>query len=88
MPTTHQSTPGPFANPPQPTDNPSTESSSTPSAIPATRNLQNLDMTMMANAINDLVKSNLLSRVKIREFNPFNSSNPRKLHTFLRYHAS
>ena len=88
MSTTHQSTPCPSANPPQPSTNPSTGSSSAPSAIPATGNPQNLNGTMMANAINDLVKSNLLSRVKIREFNPFNSSNPRKLHTFLRYHAS
>ena len=85
MSTAHQSTPGPSANPPQPTANlnPSTGSSSATSAVLATRNPQNLDVTMMANAINALVKLNLPSRVKIREPNPFGSSNPKKLHTFL-----
>ena len=37
----------------------------------------------MANAINDLVKYNLPSRVKIREPDPFDGSDPKKLHTFL-----
>ena len=37
----------------------------------------------MANTINDLVKSNLPSRIKIREPDPFDNSNPKKLHTFL-----
>ena len=38
---------------------------------------------MMANAINDLVKSNLPSWVKIREPNPFDSSDPKRLRIFL-----
>ena len=37
----------------------------------------------MANAINDLVKSNPPSRVKIREPDPFDGSDPKKLRTFL-----
>ena len=83
MSTTHQPTPGPSTNPPQPTTNPSTGSSSAPSAILAARNPQPIDVTMMANTINDLVKYNLPSRVKIREPDPFDSSNPKKLCTFL-----
>ena len=47
------------------------------------RNPLPINATTMANAINDLVKSNLPSRVKIREPDPFNSSNPKKLRTFL-----
>ena len=42
-----------------------------------------IDATTMANAINDLVKSNLPSRVKSREPDPFDGSDPKKLHTFL-----
>ena len=38
---------------------------------------------MMANTINDAVKSNLPSRVKIREPNPFDGSDPKNLCTFL-----
>ena len=89
MSTTHQPTPDPSANLPQlstnpnPSTNPSTGPSTTPSAMPPTGNPQPIDATMMANAINDLVKSNLPSRVKIREPNPFDGSNPKKLHTFL-----
>ena len=84
-----QSTPDPSANPPQPSANPNLSAnpsaglSFTPSAIPATGNPQPINATMMANAINDLVKSNLPSRVKIREPDPFNSSDPKKLCTFL-----
>ena len=37
----------------------------------------------MANAINDLVKSNLPSRVKIGEPDPFDGLDPKKLCTFL-----
>ena len=83
MSTTHQPTPDPSANLSQPSANPSTGPSSAPSAILATGNPQPINVTMMANAINDLVKSNLPSRVKIREPDPFNGSNPKKLHTFL-----
>ena len=87
MSTTHQLTPDPSANPPQPSNpnpsaNPSTGPSTTPSAVPATGNPQTINATMMANAINDLVKSNLLSRVKIREPDPFDGSDPKKLCTF------
>ena len=71
MSTTHQPTPDPSTNPPQPSANPSTGPSSAPSAILATGNPQPISVTMMANAINDLVKSNLPSRVKIREPDPF-----------------
>ena len=89
MSTTHQPTPDPSANLPQlsanpnPSANPSAGPSNVPSAIPPTRNPQPIDATTMANAINDLVKSNLPSRVKIREPDPFNGSDPKKLHTFL-----
>ena len=83
MSTTHQPTPDPSANLPQLSANPSTGPSTAPSAVPPTRNPQSIDVTMMANAINDLVKSNLPSRVKIREPDPFDSSDPKKLHTFL-----
>ena len=38
------------------------------------RNPQPIDVTMMANTINDLVRPNLPSRVKIREPDPFDSS--------------
>ena len=65
------------------TANPSTGSSSTQNTILATRNPQPNNVTMMANAINDIVKSNFPSRVKIREPNPFDGSNPKKLPTFL-----
>ena len=57
--------------------------STAPSAVPPTGNPQPIDATTMANAINDLVKSNLPSRVKIREPDPFDGSNPKKLCTFL-----
>ena len=67
----------------QPSANPSAGPSSTPSAILATGNPQPIVVTMMANAINDLVKSNLPSRVKIREPDPFDGSDPKKLRTFL-----
>ena len=67
----------------QPSTNPSAGPSSTPSAIPATGNSQPVNATTMANAINDLVKSNLPSRVKIREPDPFDGSDPKKLCTFL-----
>ena len=67
----------------QPSANPSTGPNSAPSAVPATGNPQPIDATTMANAINDLVKSNLPSRVKIREPDPFDGSDPKKLHTFL-----
>ena len=83
MSTTHQPTPDPSVNPPQLSANPSAGPSTAPSAVPPTRNPQPIDATMMANDINDLVKPNLPSRVKIREPNPFDSSNPKKLHTFL-----
>ena len=83
MSTTDQATPDPSANPPQPFANPSAGPSSAPSAIPATGNPQPIDVTIMVNTINDLVKSNLPSRVKIREPNPFNGSDPKKLFTFL-----
>ena len=63
-----QSTQNPSANP------------STSSAIPAT---QALDITTMANAINALVQSNVPSRVKLREPNTFDGSDPKKLRTFL-----
>ena len=46
----HQYTPGPSTNPPQLT-NPSTGSSSTPNAVPATRNPQNLKVTTIVNTI-------------------------------------
>ena len=83
MSTTHQLTPDLSANPPQPSNpsNPSTGLSTAPSAVLATGNPQPIDVTMMANTINDLVKSNL--PVKIREPDPFDGSDPKKLHTFL-----
>ena len=65
MSTTHQCTPDPSANLPQPSanpnlsTNPSAKPSSTPSAVLATGNPQPIDATTMANAINYLVKSNL-----------------------------
>ena len=67
MSTTHQPTPDPSANLPQLSANPSTGPSTAPSAIPPTGNPQPINATMMANAINDLVKSNLPSRVKISD---------------------
>ena len=85
MSTTHQPTPDPSANLPQlstnpnPSTNPSTGPSTAPSAIRPTGNPQPIDVTTMANVINDLVKYNLPSRVKIREPNPFDSSDPKKL---------
>ena len=63
----------------QSTQNPSTNPS-TSSAILTT---QAPDITMMANAINTLVLSNVPSRVKLREPNTFDGSNLKKLHTFL-----
>ena len=63
----------------QSTQNPS-ENPSTSSAVPAT---QAHDITVMANDINALVQSNVPSRVKLREPNTFNGSDPKKLHTFL-----
>ena len=65
------------------TINPSAGPSSAPSAILATGNSQPIDVTTMANTIKDLVKSNLPSRVKIREPDPFDGSDPEKLCTFL-----
>ena len=79
---THQPTSDPSANPPQPSVNPSPGPSSTPSAVPAMGNPQPINTTMMANTINDLVKSNLPSRVQIGEPDPFNGSDPKKLCTF------
>ena len=61
------------------TQNPSTNPS-TSSAIPTT---QAPDITTMANTINALVQSNVTSRVKLREPNMFNGSDPKKLCTFL-----
>ena len=63
-----QSTQNPSANP------------STSSAIPGTHAL---DITAMANAINALVQSSVPSRVKLREPDTFDGSNPKKLRTFL-----
>ena len=83
MSTTHQPTPDPSANLPQLSANPSAGPSTASSAVPPTGNPQPIDVTTMANAINELVKSNLPSRVKIREPDPFNGSDPKKLRTFL-----
>ena len=63
-----QSTQNPAANP------------STSSAVPGT---QALDITVMANAINALVQSNVPSRVKLREPDMFDGSDLKKLRTFL-----
>ena len=63
-----QSTPNPSANP------------STSSAVPGTHAL---DITVMANAINALVWSNVPSRVKLREPDTFDGSDLKKLRTFL-----
>ena len=87
--TTHQPTPDPSVNLPQlssnptPSANPSAGPSTAPSAVLPTGNPQPINATTMANAINDLVKSNLPSRVKIREPNPFDGSDPKQLRTFL-----
>ena len=59
-----QSTQNPSANP------------STSSAVPGTHTP---DITAMANAINALVQSNVPSRVKLREPNTFDGSDPKKL---------
>ena len=59
-----QSTQNPSANP------------STLSAVPGTHAP---DITVMANAINALVQSNVPSRVKLREPNTFDGSDPKKL---------
>ena len=63
-----QSTPNPSANP------------STSSAVPGTHVP---DITAMANAINTLVQSNVPSRIKLREPDTFDGSDPKKLQTFL-----
>ena len=63
-----QSTQNPSANP------------STLSAVPGTHAP---DITVMANAINALVQSNIPSRVKLREPDTFDGSDPKKLRTFL-----
>ena len=63
----------------QSTQNPSTNPG-TSSAIPIT---QAPNVTVMANAINALVQSNIPSRVKLREPNTFDGSDPKKLCTFL-----
>ena len=39
--------------------------------------------TELAKAIDTVVKSNLLDKVKLREPDPFDGSSPKKLHTFL-----
>ena len=83
MSTTHQPTLDASGNLPQLSTNLSTGPSTAPSAVPPTGNPQPIDATTMANAINDLVKSNLPSRVKIREADPFDSSDPKKLRSFL-----
>ena len=67
---THQSTQNASVNP------------STSSAVPTT---QAPDIAAMANAINALVQSNIPSRVKLREPDTFNGSDPKKLRTFLLY---
>ena len=65
----------------------STQSTQNPSPNPSTSSAIStthaLDITAMANAINALVQSNVPSRVKLREPNTFDGSNPKKLRTFL-----
>ena len=63
----------------QSTQNPSTNPS-TSSAVPGTHAP---DITTRANAINALVQSNIPSRVKLREPDMFDGSDPKKLRTFL-----
>ena len=63
----------------QSTQNPSTN----PSTLSAVLTTQAPDITVMANTINALVQSNIYSRVKLREPDMFNGSDPKKLRTFL-----
>ena len=64
----------------QSTQNPSTNPSSTSSAVLAT---QAPNATAMANTINALVQSNVPTRVKLREPDTFDGSDLKKLCTFL-----
>ena len=55
--------------------------SANPSTLSATPTTQAPDITAMANAINTLVQSNVPSRVKLREPDTFDGSDPKKLCT-------